>query len=101
MIDTCLTPKTPASRVRAGEFMNKNLRVLKVLEVIDTLNELHIGIGDGLRFEYRRVKDSIFVNGLSDDLAHLYLLLHSGVADVCVYLQWDKGVMELEIRILQ
>ena len=80
--------------------MNKNLRVLKVLEVIDTLNELHIGIGDGVRFEYRRVKDSIFVNGLSDDLAHLYLILHSGVANVSVYLGWDSEGMQLEIMVL-
>lgn len=81
--------------------MNKNQRVLKVLEVIDSLNDLFVGIGDGVRFEYRRVNNSIFVTGLSGDLAHLYLLLHSGTAHICVYLQHgDKG-MELQIMVLQ
>lgn len=81
--------------------MEKNQRIGKVVELITTLNALHVGISKGLRFEYRLEKDSIFVNGLSDDLAHLYLLLHNGVMHVCVYLQrGDKG-MELEIMVLQ
>lgn len=80
--------------------MNKNLRKMKVLELIDTLNDLHVGIGDGVRFEYRTESSYIFVIGLSDDLAHLYLLLHSGVASVNVYLQWSPKGMELEIMVL-
>lgn len=82
-------------------FMNKNLRINKVLEVIDTLNDLYDGISKGSRFEYRLENNSIFVNGLSDDLAHLYLLLHSGVANVCVYLEQGSKGMELEIMVLQ
>ena len=81
--------------------MNKNLRINKVLEVIDTLNDLNVGISKRVRFEYRLERSSIFVNGLSDDLAHLYLLLHSGVANVCVYLQQGSKGMELEILVLQ
>jgi hypothetical protein len=80
--------------------MNKNLRKMKVLEVIDTLNDLHVGISKDLRFKYRLERDSIFVNGLSDDLAHLYLLLHSGVANVSVFLSWHEKGMELEIMVL-
>ena len=73
----------------------------KVLELIDTLNDLNDGICQRMRFEYRLVSNSIFVNGLSDDLAHLYLLLHNGVANVCVYLQQGSKGMELEIIVLQ
>ena len=73
----------------------------KVLELIDTLNDLNDGICQRMRFEYRLVSNSIFVNGLSDDLAHLYLLLHNGVANVCVYLQFGSKGMELEIMVLQ
>ena len=81
--------------------MNKNLRINKVLEVIDTLNDLHVGISKRARFEYRLERNSIFVNGLSDDLAHLYLLLHNSVANVCVYLKYGSKGMELEIMVLQ
>lgn len=81
--------------------MNKNLRINKVLEVIDTLNDLNGDISKGSRFNYRLVNNSIFVNGLSDDLAHLYLLLHCGVAHVCVYLDRGSKGMELEIMVLQ
>lgn len=81
--------------------MNKNLRIAKVVELIATLNNLNGGISKGSRFEYRLENNSIFVNGLSDDLAHLYLLLHSGVAHVCVYLDRGSKGMELEIMVLQ
>lgn len=73
---------------------------MKVLDLIDTLNDLHVGISDSKRFEYRVVAYSIFVSGLSDDLAHLYLLLHSGVTSVAVYLHWSSKGMELEIMVL-
>lgn len=81
--------------------MKKNLRIAKVVELLTTLNALHVGITKGLRFEYRLEGNSIFVNGLSDDLAHLYLLLHNGVTHVCVYLQRGDNGMELEIMVLQ
>lgn len=79
--------------------MNKDSRIQKVSSLIDSLNDLHIGISNDVRFEYRLDGSSIYVRGLSDDLAHLYLLLHSGVANVCVYLQWTTKGMELEIMI--
>ena len=81
--------------------MNKNQRISKVVELISTLNNLNVGISKGSRFEYRLENNSIFVNGLSDDLAHLYLLLHSGVAHFCVYLDRGSKGMELEIMVLQ
>ena len=81
--------------------MNKNQRIARVLYLINTLNDLWDGISKRARFEYRLESNSIFVNGLSDDLAHLYLLLHSGVENVCVYLQHGSKGIELEIMVLQ
>ena len=81
--------------------MNKKQRIAKIVELITCLNTLHVGIGSGLRFDYRLDRDSLFVNGLSDDLAHLYLLLHNGSADSCVYLQYGDNGMELEIMVLK
>lgn len=81
--------------------MNKKQRIDKVVQLITTLNSLHVGIGSGLRFSYRLDRDSVFVSGVSDDLAHLYLLLHSGAAHIAVYLQYGDNGMELEIMVLQ
>ena len=80
--------------------MNKKQRIAKVVELITFLNSLYVGIGSSMRFNYRLDRDSVFVNGLSDDLVHLYLLLHNGAADICVYLQHGANGMELEIMVL-
>lgn len=81
--------------------MNKDQRIAKLVQLITVLNSLYVGIGSSVRFNYRIDRDSVFVYGLSDDLAHLYLLLHNGAASTCVYLQHGDNGMELEIMVLK
>lgn len=84
MIDTCLTPKTPASRARAGEFMKKgSIEVAKA----QGIGAMHFVMNSGFRhcvFEvsFINVSVTVYCDSLGE-LEHAKSLLRPFMTDGC------------------
>lgn len=74
--------------------MEKNFK--PIVALISTLNVLNEGIRSGVRFSYRVEERSMYIMGLTCDLANLYSLLWADCDNYCFKFSHVCGECVLE-----
>lgn len=67
-----------------------------VINLLDAYNVLYKGISESPRFSYKVVNDSLYIYGLSCDLALLYTMLWAHTFDFSIHVSrvGDDNVLE-------
>lgn len=77
--------------------MTKEQRLNQIVRLVDDLTTLFKGIGESAGFKHEIVGDRLYIYGLGDSIASLYILLHHRCAFLCFYLGNDNRGPYLEV----
>lgn len=68
-----------------------------IATLVDYLNILFKSISKPVSFKYEFVGDILYIYGIGNNIAALYLLLHNRVANLCIYLGHNNKGSYLEV----
>lgn len=77
--------------------MIKEQRIYQVMRIVHSLTILMKSIHNSAGFKMELIGDRLYIYGLGDTIAALYILLHCRCANLCFYLGHDNKGPYLEV----
>ena len=77
--------------------MTKEQRLEQVMRVVDSLTILMQSINKSAGFKMEIIGGRLYIYGIGETVASLYLLLHSRCANLCFYLGHDNKGPYIEV----